>query len=63
MINIRIKEVAKILNAKLIGGSDIDKYIKGVSIDSRNVSENSLFVPIKGMTVNGHSFIDRKSVV
>ena len=57
MINIRIKEVAKILNAKLIGGSDIDKYIKGVSIDSRNVSENSLFVPIKGMTVNGHSFI------
>ncbi len=57
MINIRIKEVAKILNAKLIGGSDIDKYITGVSIDSRNVSENSLFVPIKGMTVNGHSFI------
>lgn len=57
MIKIKIKEVAEILNAKIIGSYDLDKYINGVSIDSRKVLENNLFVPIKGMTTNGHSYI------
>ena len=35
----------------------MDKYITGVSIDSRNVIKDSLFIPIKGATVNGHSFV------
>jgi UDP-N-acetylmuramoyl-tripeptide--D-alanyl-D-alanine ligase len=56
MINIRIKEAAELLNAQCTG-SDIDKYIKGISIDSRKLSKGSLFIPIKGNTVNGHSFI------
>lgn len=56
MINIKIKEVVDILNAQCIG-CDLDKHIKGVSIDSRNVTRNSLFIPIKGMTVNGHIFV------
>ena len=56
MINIKIREAAQILNAKCTG-PDLDKYINGVSIDSRNVTENSLFIPIKGMTVNGHIFV------
>ncbi len=56
MINIKIKEVAQILNAECLA-CDLDKYIKGISIDSRNVTENSLFIPIKGATVNGHSFV------
>lgn len=57
MINIKIKEAADILNAGLWGTYDWDNPIKGVSIDSRKVTENSLFIPIKGMTVNGHAFV------
>jgi UDP-N-acetylmuramoyl-tripeptide--D-alanyl-D-alanine ligase len=57
MISIKIKEAADILNAQCTGIYNLDKHIKGVSIDSRNVSENSLFIPIKGMTVNGHAFV------
>ena len=57
MINIKIKEVSEILNAEYKGYCDQDINIKGVSIDSRNVIKNSLFIPIKGLTVNGHSFI------
>lgn len=57
MIKIKIEEAADILNAPCIGTCHWDKLIEGVSIDSRNVKENNLFVPIKGMTVNGHSFV------
>lgn len=57
MINIKISEALKILNGEFKGNCTIDKYIKGVSIDSRNTHENNLFIPIKGMTVNGHSYI------
>ena len=57
MINIKIKEVADILNARCTGTCDLDKHMKGVSIDSRNVTRNNLFIPIKGMTVNGHTFV------
>ena len=56
MINIKIKEAADILNARCTG-CNLDKYITGVSIDSRNVTKDSLFIPIKGATVNGHSFV------
>jgi UDP-N-acetylmuramoyl-tripeptide--D-alanyl-D-alanine ligase len=57
MIRIKIREAAEILSAKIIGSFDLDKYICGVSIDSRKVCENNLFVPIKGMTTNGHLYI------
>ncbi len=57
MIKIKIKNAAEILNAELIGNFELDKYISGVSIDSRKVNENNLFVPIKGMTTNGHSYV------
>ncbi len=55
MIKITVKEAAEILNADYSG--DKDKLICGVSIDSRKVSENNLFVPIKGVTTNGHKYI------
>ncbi len=56
MINITIKEAARILEATCIS-CDLDKNIKGISIDSRNTVESNLFVPIKGLTVNGHSYV------
>lgn len=58
MIKIRIKEAAIILNAQCAGNFSGEDFIEGVSIDSRKVSKNNLFVPIKGMTVNGHKFIN-----
>lgn len=58
MIKIKIKEAAIILNAQCAGSFSGEDFIEGVSIDSRKVSKNNLFVPIKGMTVNGHKFIN-----
>jgi UDP-N-acetylmuramoyl-tripeptide--D-alanyl-D-alanine ligase len=58
MIKIRIKDAAIILNAECAGSFSVEDFIEGVSIDSRKVSKNNLFVPIKGMTVNGHKFIN-----
>ncbi|WMJ78240.1 MULTISPECIES: UDP-N-acetylmuramoyl-tripeptide--D-alanyl-D-alanine ligase [unclassified Sedimentibacter] len=58
MIKLKIKDAADILKAEITGSFDYDRVICGVSIDSRNVCENNLFVPIKGMTVNGHTYIN-----
>lgn len=58
MIKLKIKDAADILKAEITGSLNNDKYICGVSIDSRSVCENNLFVPIKGMTVNGHAYIN-----
>jgi len=55
MIKIIIKDIVEMLNADYSG--DIDKLICGVSIDSRKTLENNLFVPIKGLTTNGHNYI------
>lgn len=57
MIRLKIEEVAEILNSEIVGNRDLNKYINGVSIDSRKVNENNLFIPIKGMTTNGHLYI------
>lgn len=57
MIEIKIKKIAEILGGEIIGACDPEACIYGVSIDSRKVCENNLFVPIKGLTNNGHSYI------
>lgn len=57
MIEIKIKKIAEILEGKIIGSADPEACICGVSIDSRKVCENNLFIPIKGLTNNGHSYI------
>jgi len=58
MIKIKVKEIVEILNAECIGNCDLNIYINGVSIDSRKTEQNNLFIPIKGATVNGHSYIN-----
>ena len=45
----------------IIGNDDVD--INGVNIDSRRIKDGHLFVAQKGTQVDGHQFIDRKSVV
>lgn len=35
-----------------------DVYIKGISSDSRNITEGDLFIAIKGFESDGHEFVD-----
>jgi len=48
-------EVLKNIDYKLISG-DLNKEITSVEYDSRKVSVGSLFVCVKGFTVDGHTF-------
>ncbi|MDB7980042.1 UDP-N-acetylmuramoyl-tripeptide--D-alanyl-D-alanine ligase [Faecalicoccus pleomorphus] len=57
MINKTIQEVAAYLNAPCIQDED-DLRIHGVCIDSREVRPESLYIPILGQRVDGHSFVD-----
>jgi len=52
-----LKSLIENLNFELIKGS-LDVDIKSLTIDSRNVSEDSLFVCIEGFNVDGHKFIN-----
>ena len=46
---------------RLISG-DLEKEITSVEYDSRKVSSGSLFVCVKGFTVDGHSFVEKAAV-
>ena len=52
-----LKDIIKRCEIKsIVGNTDIE--ISAIESDSRNISENSLFVCIKGHTVNSHDFIE-----
>lgn len=53
-----IKEILKSTGGRLIKGK-ITNRISGVSIDSRTIKQNELFVAIKGRRFDGHSFIEQ----
>ncbi|MBE5737733.1 MAG: UDP-N-acetylmuramoyl-L-alanyl-D-glutamate--2,6-diaminopimelate ligase [Clostridiales bacterium] len=54
-------ELDKLLNGiqveRIIGNKDID--VKDVVMDSKNVTNNSLYICIKGKEYDGHDFIDK----
>ncbi|MDM7924045.1 MAG: UDP-N-acetylmuramoyl-L-alanyl-D-glutamate--2,6-diaminopimelate ligase [Pyrinomonadaceae bacterium] len=56
MGNISINDVAAALDAKLTGSADTE--VLDVTHDSRQARKGTLFVAIKGATVDGHRFID-----
>lgn len=51
-----IKEILESTGARLIKG-DTNSRISGVSVDSRTIKPNELFVAIRGRRFDGHSFI------
>ena len=51
----KLKDIAKATNGKLIG-RDLD--VSGISIDSRTAKRGNLFIAIKGKRYDGHSFIE-----
>ncbi|WP_110112014.1 UDP-N-acetylmuramoyl-tripeptide--D-alanyl-D-alanine ligase [Bacillus sp. CGMCC 1.16541] len=48
---------AMLLGSELKNNSEVK--IEGVSIDTRTIKENNLFIPIKGENFNGHQFIKK----
>src|SRR6056297_234597 len=61
MIKRKLKEVANMLKGEIVE----DKYeyieIEGVSIDTRTINENQLFVPVVGENNDGHKYIEMAS--
>lgn len=54
----KLKELLEMSKGTLIGNADLDIEIKNFSIDSRNVGESCIFVPLKGEKADGHIYID-----
>ena len=52
-MKLRVSEIAKALNSNV----DCENLINRVSIDSRDIDENTLFFAIKGERFDGHDFI------
>jgi len=50
-------EIAAITGGKIISGST-DVIIETISTDSRDLGENTLFIPVIGETFDGHDFIN-----
>ena len=58
MENMTLDNIAKACNGTYIGPENMkESVVTGVVIDSREVSEGNLFIPIKGERVDGHKFI------
>ena len=53
-----LKEIQKELKGKT-RNCKIDIKIKGVSIDSRTIKRDNLFIAIKGANYDGHNFINK----
>lgn len=56
-INLNIEDIFNIPTA-VIYNPDMFKTISNISIDSRNIKKNTLFIAIKGERFDGHDFID-----
>lgn len=56
MIPITLEKFSQVVNGEILFG-DADIKIENVSIDSRDISENCLFVPIRGERFDGHDYI------
>ena len=64
MKSIKIRDILRITNGRLLDlisdevrGNLLNKEIKDIVIDSREVKEDSLFVAIVGENVDAHKFI------
>ena len=56
-IHLNIEDIFNIPTA-VIYNPDVFKSVYHVSIDSRNIKKNTLFIAIKGERFDGHDFID-----
>ena len=54
----KLKEILNYCNGTLIGDFDLNTEINKFSIDSRNIDNNTFFIPLKGENVDGHEYIN-----
>ena len=52
----KVSDCLKAIDGELISGT-VNKVFRGVSIDSRTLKENELFICIRGDRFDGHNFI------
>lgn len=58
MKNLTLENIAKACGGELVVPHGfVDSEVKSVAIDSRKVTDGTLFIPIEGKKVDGHSFI------
>jgi len=57
MESVRIKEIRNVLNGEFVISSK-NYNIKNISINSKEVDRDSLFIPIIGETHDGHNFLE-----
>ena len=57
MVDLTLLDVARVVNATAVQCLKEAKRIDGVSIDSRQIDPNNLFVPTIGERVNGHNYV------
>lgn len=58
MIEVTLKQISNWIDCH-IDEKFHDIVIKGVTIDSRNIEKNMLFIPFKGENVDGHKFVQQ----
>ena len=59
MRNLTVENIAKAVGGSYFGPEKLlNKEISGVTLDSRQVEEDFLFVPVKGERVDGNAFIE-----
>ncbi len=56
MLQLTLEEIARVSSGRLFHGNP-QKKIKGVSIDSRTIKPQELFIPLKGRHTDGHKFL------
>lgn len=54
---IKLKEILGITGGRLVSRGGEEVSFTGVSIDSRNIRQGSIFVPLKGENTDGHLYI------
>ncbi|HWB71837.1 MAG TPA: UDP-N-acetylmuramoyl-tripeptide--D-alanyl-D-alanine ligase [Egibacteraceae bacterium] len=57
MIPLTLDQVADVVGGELADSAAAGRRVDGVVIDSRQVEDGSLFVPLRGEHVDGHDFI------
>lgn len=59
MVALTVRQLLEAVNGTLLGTfDDLDAQVVGVSTDSRDIKEGSLFIPLEGERFDGHSFIN-----
>ena len=58
MINCTLEEIEKMSGGDSLDDKYRDIVISGVSIDSRSIKDENLFIPLIGENFNGHNFIE-----